>query len=172
MASWPESAGFARLGDADGSPNATANPASKHVPLLMRGGRWPTWGGAIGLSWAGSAMAQLAQLDGVLVPDQERSGAYFDTSRYNVDTLGLGTALDLLESGLVDYQADAAVEPSVFSPVFDLQASLIVRGESCHMDFGWYCIDHVPTSNPDQNFVPLVTADEVASYHDALRAST
>jgi MYXO-CTERM domain-containing protein len=115
-----------------------------------------------------SASGQIAQPDGTLVPDQNTSGDYFDTSRYNVNTLGLGTMLDTLEDGLVDYRADAATEPSVFSPLCGLTGSMIMRGGSCNMDFGWYCVDHPPTSNTDPNFVPLVTAAEVRAYHDAL----
>ncbi len=115
-----------------------------------------------------SASAQISQPDGTLVPDQNTSGDYFDTSRYNVNTLGLGTMLNALENGLVDYRADAAIEPSTFSPLCGLQGSMILRGGSCNMDFGWYCVDHVPTSNTDPNFVPLVTATDVRSYHDAL----
>lgn len=117
-----------------------------------------------------SASAQIAQPDGTLVPDQTTSGDYFDTSRYNVNTLGLGTMLTQLEGGQVDYRADAATDPAVFSPLCGLKGSMIMRGGSCNMDFGWYCIDHVPTSNTDPNFVPLVTVAQVQAYHDALVA--
>ncbi len=93
--------------------------------------------------------------------DQALSGDYFDTSKFNVSTLGLGALFDRLGEQ-IHYQLDAGVHPSVFSPLCGLSGQMILRGGGCRMDFGWYCVDD-PTT-----FVPLVTSQEVIAYHDAL----
>ncbi|MBN2194288.1 MAG: hypothetical protein JW751_15835 [Polyangiaceae bacterium] len=119
---------------------------------------------------AGSAAGQVPQpapffVDGTeytSVPvDQAESGDYFDTSKFNVATLGLGALFNALGEPM-HYQLDAGTEPAVFAPLCGLSGQMILRGGGCRMDFGWYCVDDPST------FVPLVTSADVMAYHDSL----
>ena len=102
------------------------------------------------------------EYDTVPVDQRYSSDYYPDQWGPGMNDLGLGILFDQLEGGLVDYQLDAAIEPAVFSPLCGLKGSMILRGGSCRMDFGWYCVDDPST------FVPLVTSAEVLAYHDGL----
>ena len=92
---------------------------------------------------------------------QEQSSDYFDDRRYNVMTLGLQNLFNAREgAGAIDIQADAATQPAVFSPLCGLRGTMILRGGSCLVDFGWYCKDHPDVVHP------LVAKADIIAYHD------
>lgn len=120
----------------------------------------------LGLFGANSSFATVTEPDGVLtVPiDQALSNDYFDTRRYNVSTLGIQSLLDTWEgTGAVNAYTDASATNVVFSPLCGLKGSMILRGGSCQVDFGWYCTDDAPGS---EVIHPLVTAADIVKYHD------
>jgi hypothetical protein len=115
------------------------------------------------LALAPPAEARVTEPDGktqVPIP-QEDSSDYFDENRYTVKTLGLQSLFDARGED-VDILDDAATQPAVFSPLCGLQGSMLLRGGSCQVDFGWYCVDH-----PDK-IHPLVTKEDIVNYHDKL----
>lgn len=117
---------------------------------------------AASLALARTADAQVTQPDGktqVPVP-QTQSSDYFD-ERYTAKTLGLQSLFDYRDEA-IDILEDAATQPSVFSPLCGLRGSMLIRGGSCKVDFGWYCVD-----TPDK-IHPLVTKEDVIDYHDTL----
>jgi hypothetical protein len=121
--------------------------------------------GLVALGASASAVATVLEPDGKLeVPiAQEESTDYFDQYRFTVSTLGLGSLLDAREGvGAIDYRLDAASEPATLVPGCRLEAALVLRGGSCALDFGWYCVDH-----PDE-LHPLITRADVIYYHDTV----
>src|SRR5262249_41609041 len=56
----------------------------------------------------------------------------------------------------IDWQADAATSPSVFSPLCGFTGTLVLRGGGCRVDFGWYNVDGTNTPPPDSEIYPLV----------------
>jgi hypothetical protein len=128
---------------------------------------------AAGAFW-GSTVAQAAvvQPDGLAVPIREEdSKDYFD-ARYRPATLGLQSMLIAWEGAInndvrtpvVDAYQDGSSTNVVFSPLCGLTGSMILRGGSCQVDFGWYCIDD-PVGQ--EKIHPLVTKADILNYHDS-----
>jgi hypothetical protein len=119
----------------------------------------------LGLFSATSSEAAVTEPNGLAVPiDQSKSLDYFDTRRYTAATLGIQSLLDTWEdAGTVDAYADASATNVVFSPLCGLTGSMILRGGSCQVDFGWYCVDDAPGA---EVIHPLVTAADIVKYHD------
>jgi MYXO-CTERM domain-containing protein len=121
---------------------------------------------ALGLAAvAAPASAQVLQPDNTQIPvPQLASRDYFDPTRYNIDTLGLQSLFDTWEGpGVIEIQRDAATQPATFSPLCGLNGSMILRGGSCQVDFGWYCADDPPGA---EVIHPLVTSLDMINYHD------
>jgi MYXO-CTERM domain-containing protein len=118
-----------------------------------------------GLGLSATASAQVTQPNGTQIPVlQEQSQDYFDMNRYNTQTLGLQSLFDTWEGvGVINIQADAATQPATFSPLCGLNGSMILRGGTCQVDFGWYCADDPPGA---EVIHPLVTAADMVNYHD------
>jgi MYXO-CTERM domain-containing protein len=70
--------------------------------------------------------------------------------------------------GVINAQTDAATEPAVFSPLCGLKGSMILRGGSCQVDFGWYCADDAPGK---EVIHPLVSGADMVRYHDVVLKS-
>lgn len=119
---------------------------------------------------ATSALAAVTEPGGLAVPiDQALSKDYWDTTKYNTATLGIQSLLDAWEGqGIINAYADASATNVIFSPLCGLSGSMILRGGSCQVDFGWYC-----TSDPVGQEVihPLVTKADVVTYHDVTLAT-
>jgi MYXO-CTERM domain-containing protein len=110
------------------------------------------------------AAARVTEPDGktqVPVPQSESTDYFDDSGRYTEKTIGLQSLFDY-RSEAIDSLEDAATQPAVFSPLCGLQGSMLLRGGSCQVDFGWYCVDH-----PDKVH-PLVTKQDIINYHDKL----
>ena len=98
------------------------------------------------------------------------TGDYWSEDSHNtLDNMSLIGLFNWYESDdttgkvLVDYQKDAKTEPSTFNPLCSLQGTLVMRGGSCAVDFGWYCADGTP--NPTIH--PLVSIADVLAYSTA-----
>ena len=125
----------------------------------------------LGLFGANSSFAVVTEPGGLTVPIPETSSndITFDTRRYNVSTVGLQQMLNTWEgTGTIDAYADGSAQNVVFSPLCGLTGSMILRGGSCQVDFGWYCTDDAPGS---EVIHPLVTAADVVKYHDVTLVS-
>jgi MYXO-CTERM domain-containing protein len=111
------------------------------------------------------ASASVNEPSGLAVPiDQSMSTDYFDSRRYTANTLGIQTLLDTWEgTGKINAYADASATSVYFSPLCNLNAALILRGDSCQVDFGWYCADDVPGK---EVIYPIVTFADIIKYHD------
>jgi len=123
-----------------------------------------------GLLGATTASATVTEPSGLQVPiPQAQSLDYYDTTRYNVNTLGIQTLLDSWEGvGVVDAYKDASATNVVFSPLCGLDGQMILRGGACMVDFGWYCTSDAPGA---ETIHPLITIADIIKYHDVTLAT-
>ncbi len=111
------------------------------------------------------AGAKVTEPDGTVVPiDQTKSHDYtFQPNQFNLDSLGLQNFFDTWEgAGAINAVADAYSQPATFSPLCGLDGSLLLRGGSCGVDFGWYCADTAP--GVGGNFQVLISAADMLKY--------